>query len=209
MKLIHIVGSIVITALLSGGTTYLLLENKYEKELSKMKDELNESLEMVESVKEEEPFVSTVDVFSGWEHTLQGEILDGWKSGDKPFAEKGVEYFEYAVQEMMQNMAHQKIIADVKEASLMITPERIDTLILMVEENKDDLEHEETYLEILNRWKKSDFSLADFEHNKIMLIQGTKSTEGIASGLSSREQEKNYILQVFSKDVDEIFGWTE
>lgn len=208
MKWIHVVGLMVITALLSVGGTYLILEGKHEKELSKLTDELNESLKMNEQMEEDEPFVSTVDTVFGWESLLRSETLDSWQSGDKPFAEDGVEAFEYAVQDMLQSMAHQKIIADVKEGSIMITPERIDTLIQLVEENKNDFEHDETYLEILNRWKKGDFSLVDYEHNKIMFIQGSKSTDGIASGIASKEQEKNYILQVFAKDVDDIFGWT-
>ncbi|UZM97824.1 DUF6241 domain-containing protein [Lysinibacillus sp. MHQ-1] len=45
-------------------------------------------------------------------------------------------------------------MADEKESSIMITPERIDTLLQMVEENMDDYEHSEQYLDVLNRWKK-------------------------------------------------------
>lgn len=209
MKWIHVVGLMVITALLSVGGTYLILEGKHEKELSKTIDEVNESLPKAMALKEDEPLESTVDVVFGWESTLQSKALDEWKSGDKPFDEIGVGAFEHGVQEMMQNMAHQKIIADVKEGSLMITLERIDTLIALVEENKDDFEHDETYLDILNRWKKGDFSTVDHEHNQLMYIQGSKKTDGLATGIASKEQEINYILQVFSKDVDDVFGNSE
>lgn len=210
MKWIHVVGLMVITALLSVGGTYLILEGKHEKELSKRIDEIkNEFLQKEIALKEDEPFESTVDVVFGWESTLQSKALDEWKSGDKLFAENGVGAFEHGVQEMIQNMAHQKIIADVKEGSLMITPERIDTLIALVEENKGDFEHDETYLDILNRWKKGDFSMVDHDHNKLMYIQDSKESDGLATGIASKEQEINYILQVFSKDVDDVFGSSE
>ena len=199
MKWIHVLGLIVATAVLSIGGTFLIMENEHEKEISKITDELNRSLKEDE-IKEE--FISIVDVSNVSPNVFHSKMIDEWKSGDEPFVEN-------LVQEVMQDMTHQKIVADEKEGSIMITPERIDTLIQMVEENKNKFEHAETYLEILNRWKQGDFSLVDYEHNKIMFIQGTKSTDGLALGIASKEQEKNYILHVFSRDVDEIFGWAD
>lgn len=209
MKWIHVVGLMVITALFSIGGTYLILEGKYEKELSKMIDEMNESLQKEMALKEAEPFVSTVDVIFGGENIAQSKILDEWKSGDKPFFENGVAGFEYAVQEIIQCMAHQKVIADEKDCSVMITPERIDTVIELVEENKDDLEHDETYLEVLNRWKKGDFSIVDYDHNVVKYLQGSNIGEGLATGIASKEQEIDYIFRVFSKRVDDVFGSSE
>ena len=75
----------------------------------------------------------------------------------------------------MQEMAHQKILAKSKEGSFMITLERIDTLIQMVEENKDTYERRamsdkyapyELYLDILKRREKGDFSMVDYDHNQ-------------------------------------------
>ncbi|WP_223555687.1 DUF6241 domain-containing protein [Lysinibacillus sphaericus] len=106
-------------------------------------------------------------------------------------------------------MAHQKIIAEMKEGSIMITPERIDILLQMLEENKDKYERHETYLDILKRWKKVDFSIVDDDHNVLMRMQGGKRPEGAATGIASEEQEKDYIFQVFAKEVDEVFGTTE
>ncbi len=100
----------------------------------------------------------------------------------------------------------------------MITPERIDTLIHMVEGNKDKYERRamsdkyapyEIYLDILKRWKKGDFSTVDDDHNILMFIQGGKPPEGLATGIASEEQEIDYIFQVFGKKVKEVFGTTE
>ncbi|MEK4488025.1 DUF6241 domain-containing protein [Psychrobacillus sp. FSL H8-0484] len=142
-----------------------------------------------------------MDYTFGWENNFHSKMIDEWKSGNEPFVDNLAE-------EVIQQMAHQKIIADEKESSIMITPERIDILIQMVEENKDKYEHYEIYLDILKRWKKGDFSKVDNDHNSMMSIQGSK-TGGVATGIATEEQEIHYIFQVFSKEVDEVFGSTE
>ncbi|WP_277815948.1 DUF6241 domain-containing protein [Lysinibacillus sp. FJAT-14222] len=98
-------------------------------------------------------------------------------------------------------MSHQKIIADEKESSILITPERIETLLQMVEENKDGYEHSDKYLDILNRWKQGDFKSVDKDHNDMWFIQGTKEG-GIATGITTKEQEKDYIFQVFGIPIE-------
>jgi len=206
MKHVYVLGLVVLTALLSIGGTFLILESKHEKELSKNTDELNGSLKEDEIKEEKEEFVSIVDASNVDQNTFHAKMLDEWKSGDEPFIDN-------LVQEVMQNMAHQKIVADTKEGSIMITPERIDTLIQMVEENKDTFEHDETYLEILNRWREGDFSMVDHDHNLLVYIQSQyttpKSISGFAKDVATEEQEINYILHLFGKDVDEVFGSTE
>lgn len=201
MKWIRILGLVVLTALLSISGTYLIMEKNYEKETSKVIEK-----ELDSSLKEDEKkeFVSTVDSNFGWESTTHSKMIDEWKSGNEPFVDNLVE-------DVIQQMAHQKIIADEKEGSIMITPERIDILIQMVEENKEKYEHYETYLDVLKRWKKGDFSKVDEEHNVLMHIQGTKTSSlaGLASGIATEEQEIHYIHQVFAKQVDEVFGSTE
>ncbi len=109
------------------------------------------------------------------------------------------------VEEVLQQMSHQKIIADEKESSIMITPERIDTLLQMVEENKDVYEYREQYLDVLNRWKLGDFSSVDQDHNDLWFLQGSKQ-DGIAYGIATKEQEIDYIFRVFAKEVVEVFG---
>ncbi|MGE7999683.1 DUF6241 domain-containing protein [Lysinibacillus sp. NPDC093190] len=132
------------------------------------------------------------------EKSTYSKMIDEWKSGNEPFIDN-------LMQEIIQEMAHQKIIADEKESSIMITPERIDTLIQMVEENKDKYEHDDKYLEILKCWKMGDFSTVDDDHNVMMRVQGSKDL-GAAIGVASKEQEIDYIFQVFSKEVEEVLG---
>ena len=42
-----------------------------------------------------------------------------------------------------------------------------------------------------------------------MIMQGGKLPEGVATSIASEEQERDYIFQVFAKEVDEVFGTTE
>lgn len=183
------------------------MEKNYEKETSKViENELDSSLK-----EDEKRVCMTVDSLYGWENTTHSKMIDEWKIGNEPFVDNLVE-------EVMQQMTHQKIIAEEKESSIMITPERIDILLQMVEENKvkyerhskhDKYARHEMYLDVLKRWKKGDFSTVDDDHNLLMFIQGSKSPEGLATGVASEEQEIYYIFHVFGKEVDEVFGSTE
>ncbi|KPN97247.1 DUF6241 domain-containing protein [Lysinibacillus sp. ZYM-1] len=195
MRRIHVVGIVVLTALLSIGGTYLVMDKNHKQETSNGTDsEIDNSPKEV--VKEE--FVSTVDTTFGWENPVFSMRIDEWKSGDEPFVDNLVE-------EVLQQMSHQKIIADEKESSIMITPKRIDTLLQMVEENKAEYEHNEQYLDILNRWKLGDFSSVDQDHNDMWYLQGSKQS-GIAYGIATKEQEIDYIFRVFAKEVVDVFG---
>jgi len=212
MKLMHVLGIVVLTALLSISGTFLIMKKNYENEDSKRVETESDNAQTISKDDEEEKFVSTVDTSGmGWETPEFSKRVDEWKSGDEPFVGNLVE-------EVIQEMAHQKVIAKSKEGSIMITPERIDTLIQMVEGNKDKYERRamsdkyapyEIYLDILKRWKKGDFSTVDDDHNILMFIQGGKPPEGLATGIASEEQEIDYIFQVFGKEVKEVFGTTE
>ncbi len=212
MKLMHVLGIVVLTALLSISGTFLIMKKNYENEDSKRVETESENVQTISKEDEKEKFVSTVDTSGmGWETPEFSKRVDEWKSGDEPFVGNLVE-------EVIQEMAHQKVIAKTKEGSIMITPERIDTLIQMVEGNKDKYERRamsdkyapyEIYLDILKRWKKGDFSTVDVDHNILMIIQGGKPPEGLATGIASEEQEIDYIFQVFGKEVKEVFGTTE
>lgn len=193
MKRSYILGMVFLGIVLGASITFLVM-SKNDKEVDSdiIKNEQSNS-----SVSNREEFISTVDIDFGWENIVHSKMLDKWKSGDKPFVDN-------LVQEVIQQMAHQKIIADEKESSIMITPERIAILIQMVEENKDKFEDDEIYLDILKRWKKGDFSTVDDDHNIMMRTQGSK-TGGAATGIATEEQEIDYILRVFGKDVDQVF----
>ncbi len=187
------------------------MKKNYDNETSKNVESELDSSQSISKENDKKEFVSTVDTSGmGWENTTYSKRIDEWKSGDEPFVGNLVE-------EVLQQMAHQKIIAETKETSIMITPERINILLQMVEENKDKYEGRatdknapyETYLDILNRWKKGDFSTVDDDHNFLMIMQGGKLPEGVATGIATKEQEQDYIFQVFAKEVDEVFGTTE
>ncbi|WP_336634518.1 DUF6241 domain-containing protein [Lysinibacillus fusiformis] len=196
MRWIRIVGMVVLTALLSISATYFVMDKNYKQEASNK----GTDSELRNSPKKEvkEKFVSTVDTKFGWENPVFSMRIDEWKSGDEPFVGNLVE-------EVLQQMSYQKIIADEKESSIMITPERIDTLLQMVEENKDEYERSEQYLDVLNRWKLGDFSSVDQDHNDMWYLQGSKQG-GMAYGIATKEQEIDYIFRVFAKEVVEVFG---
>lgn len=203
MKLVHVLGIVVLTALLSISGTFLIMKKNYNNETSKNAESELDSGQSISKDTAKKEVVSTVDTSGmGWEVLEFSKRIDEWKNGDEPFVGNLVE-------EVLQQMAHQKIIAELKEGSIMITPERINILLQMVEDNKDNYERYEMYLDILKRWKKGDFSTVDDDHNVLMRKQGGKLPEGAATGIASEEQEKDYIFQVFAKEVDEVFGTTE
>ncbi|WP_342533126.1 DUF6241 domain-containing protein [Lysinibacillus sp. FSL K6-0057] len=202
MKSIHVLGIVILTAILSISGTFLIMKKNSDNETTKTERESDSGQSNSKGTAKKE-FVSTVDTSGmGWENATYSKRIDEWKSGDEPFVDN-------LVSEVLQQMAHQKIIAELKEGSIMITPERINILLQMVEANKDNYENYETYLDILQRWKKGDFSTVDDDHNVLMRKQGGKLPEGAATGIASEEQEKDYIFQVFSKEVDAVFGTTE
>lgn len=194
MKRMHVLGMVVLTALLSVSGTFLIMKKNDESENSKSAESDLTSGQSISKEHVKEEFVSTVDTNFGWENTTYSKKIDEWKSGDEPFIDN-------LMQEVIQEMSHQKIIADEKESSIMITPKRIELLLQMVEENKDGYEHSNKYLDILNRWKQGDFKSVDKDHNDMWFIQGTKEG-GIATGISTKEQEKDYIFQVFSIPIE-------
>ena len=102
-------------------------------------------------------------------------------------------------------MAHQKIIADEKERSIMITPERIDALKQVVEENKGRYEHADAYLEVLNRWGNGDFSMVDYDHNLVMY--STLKTFGWYRKRDCIQGARNPLhIPCLSKEVDDVVG---
>lgn len=161
-----------------------------------------QSSETTDEKSDKKEFVSTVDTRLGWEDVIHSNWIDEWESGVKPLSES-------LIQEVIQEMTHQKIIADEKEQSIMITPVRIDTLKQVVEENKGKYEHADDYLDVLNRWGNGDFSMVDYDHNLVMYLQHSKHPDGLAKGIASMEQEIHYIFQVFSKEVDDVLGSDE
>ena len=215
MKITHVLGLTFLTAVISIGATYLYMDRDYKDVLVTVNSSLENEVERSEITdnESEEEFVSTLDRSNGWEDVIGSKWIDVWGTGEKidyPYPASAIHepLTESYLQEFIQEMAHQKIIADVKERSIMITPKRIENLKQVIEENKDMYEHAEQYLEVLNRWGNGDFSMVDYDHNVVMYLQHSKDMEGIAKGIASKEQEIDYIFRVFSEEVDDVFGST-
>jgi hypothetical protein len=99
-------------------------------------------------------------------------------------------------------LSHQKVQAEVKWSFMLITTERIERLIEVVEANNYD--HSDGYLDILYRWNEGDFSQAHHDHNFVWKLQG--GTVGKATGLLSPEEEQAYIqeqMPVAEPEIDE------
>lgn len=189
----YILGSFFIGVVLGVSITFLIM-NKNDKEVDSNITENEKNNQLVDKSEE---FVSTVDVNGFWEDVYTSKMIDEWNSGDKLFHEN-------LIQDIIQEMAHQKIIAYEKDHSIMITPKRIDKVLQMVEENKDEYKHSDKYLDILKRWKQGDFTTVDDDHNIVMRIQRTEK-DGTATGIATEEQELDYILRVFGKVADKVF----
>lgn len=194
MKFIRVLGIVVLTSLLSISGTYMIMKRNDDNERSKSAESEFVSGQTMSTNNDEKELVSTVDTNFGWENTTYSKKIDEWKSGDEPFIDN-------LIQEVIQEMSHQKIIADEKESSIMIASERIETLLQMVESNKDQYEHSDKYIEILNRWKQDDFLSVDQDHNDMWYLQGTKQG-GLATGIATKEQESDYIFRVFGIPVE-------
>ncbi|SFB11462.1 MULTISPECIES: DUF6241 domain-containing protein [unclassified Bacillus (in: firmicutes)] len=102
---------------------------------------------------------------------------------------------ENAVMEAIHHMSHQKVYADKKWGALPLTPERVNRLITVVEQNKEKYMNAEVYLDILERWAMYDFSVADEDHNAIWRLQGGSIGEAIS--VLSAEDEAEFIQEHF------------
>lgn len=112
--------------------------------------------------------------------------------GGNPFGEKvKTPLSEVLMQQYIHAMSHQKVQAKEKWSYFKITDERIDFLLNQLEINQ--YKHEETYKDILMRWKEDNFSDAVSDHNDIWRIQ--EGTIGKATGLLSPKAEEAYISE--------------
>lgn len=127
---------------------------------------------------------------------IEGEIsqedLEGFvDEGLNPFgmSTQMSEMTDTTYQEYIHGMSHQKVEASKKWGFYEIHPERTGWLLDGLDQV--DLNHEETYREILEKWNDSDFSTADDDHNAIWSLQG--GTVGRATGILNPEEEQEYV----------------
>ncbi|MCM2532168.1 DUF6241 domain-containing protein [Neobacillus pocheonensis] len=102
---------------------------------------------------------------------------------------------EDAVLDAIHKMSHQKVESDQKWGAIPLTPERVNRLIAVVENNQSNYVHADLYLIILERWAKNDFSHVVQDHNDIWGLQG--GTIGKAYGISTPAEEEAFIKDNF------------
>lgn len=148
MKKSYILGVFFIGIVLGVSITFLIM--------NKNNEELDSSI--AEDIRDESTSIEDRDL--SWVDDVHSEMLDEWKNEEKTFDER-------LVQKVMLDMTHQKSDTHVEEGSMEITSKRIDNLIQIAEEEKAVFSHYETYLDILKRWGKNDFS-AIYDDNDLL-----------------------------------------
>lgn len=130
------------------------------------------------------------------------ELAEYEEEGKNPFGEKIAleELNDASIQEYIHGMSHQKVVAEAKWGYYELKPSRVEWLLEGVEE-ASDLDHKQTYKNILNKWKNGDFSSVDEDHNQIWQLQ--EGTVGKATGILSDEEEEAYINSQESQDDEE------
>lgn len=146
MKKSYILGVFFIGIVLGVSITFLIM--------NKNNEELDSSI--AEDIRDES--TSIEDKALSWVDDVHSEMLDEWKNEEKTFDER-------LVQKVMLDMTHQKSDTHLEEGSMEITSKRIDNLVQIAEEEKAVFSHYETYLDILKRWGKSDFSAIYDDHD--------------------------------------------
>lgn len=126
------------------------------------------------------------------EGTITEEDLAEFKEqGLNPFGEhtKMDGLTDAMYQEYIHGMSHQKVEANKKWGFYEIHPDRIEWLLDGLDQV--NVEHEDAYRSILEKWKDGNFADADVDHNVIWDLQG--GTVGKATGILSQEEEQDYV----------------
>ncbi|WKA55856.1 DUF6241 domain-containing protein [Planococcus shixiaomingii] len=114
---------------------------------------------------------------------------------EEPKVSSEVEMKEAQVQEYFHHMTHQKVEADKKWGAVKMTPENIESLLVIVKANQDKYEHGEYYRTILEEWQAGNFENAVSVHNFVWQLKG--GTVGRATGLLDEAEERAFIEERF------------
>ncbi|MFB5582921.1 CTP synthase [Bacillus albus] len=106
---------------------------------------------------------------------------------------KNFKWTDEKIQTALHEMAHQKTKADQKWGYILITQERIESLLEII--NSNDVAQKSTYVDILERWKQGKYEKVDVDHNKIWRLQSGNLGEG--KGVMSEAEQKELINQLF------------
>lgn len=96
---------------------------------------------------------------------------------------------------ILHKMTHQKVESRDKSGSIQMTDDNIKSLLIVLDKNK--YKHEELYKEILNEWKKKDFSNVVSDHNKLRKLMTDK--DGRATSKMSKRSEEKFIEKNFTR----------
>lgn len=130
------------------------------------------------------------------------EMAEYEEDGKNPFGESTAteELDDDDFQDYIHQMSHQKVEAEEKWGFYEINSTRIEWLLEGLDE-VSDLEHDETYKDILKKWAEDDFSSVDEDHNAVWKLQD--GTIGEATGILSEEEEETYIKEEEKKEDPE------
>ena len=102
---------------------------------------------------------------------------------------------EQELQIFLHQMTHQKILADEKRGAIEMTPENIQNLLIIVQENYKKYEHGDYYESVLNQWNNGNFANSVEIHNTIW--NWHNGTVGRATGLMNEHEERKFVEEHF------------
>ncbi|OAH55187.1 hypothetical protein AWH48_20195 [Domibacillus aminovorans] len=105
---------------------------------------------------------------------------------------------------VMHLMTHQKIQAEQKWGAAPLTP---TTTAKLVETLESHPEYNPELLRVAKRWAANDFSEIDAQHNYLDTLLKGVVEEGHATGLSTPEEEKEFVLKYFDDSVAQELGF--
>lgn len=98
----------------------------------------------------------------------------------------------------MNQMCHQKIVAKDKWGAVPMIPSTINDIFQIVD--RSDFETRTALLQILEKWLQGDFSTVDRDHDYILKLQN--GSIGFSKGKATPEEEAQFILEHFGRDID-------
>ncbi|WP_462410872.1 DUF6241 domain-containing protein [Neobacillus sp. Marseille-QA0830] len=101
-----------------------------------------------------------------------------------------------AVIEVMHKMTHQKVKAEDKWGAIPMIPDTINQVYEIVNNSQFELKND--MLEILDKWKNSNFASIDTDHNYFWNYQD--GTVGRAYGIMSPSEEKTFVMNNFGQE---------
>ena len=133
-------------------------------------------------------------VFISFEKSKEAEVAESIQAeSSEPLP---YEYSKKGFEQGIHEMTHQKVYAEDKWGAFEMKEENINMLLSVLDET--EMENEDSYREILNKWKNGDFSNSVEVHNSIW--SSNEGDIGKAERLATPEEEKTYVEDNFRMD---------